>query len=119
MKLDINALVNVKKNGKKTTAQCPACAEEGHDRDGEHLFISETGRYGCIKYPDREGVKHRKRICALVGIKEPRTNTFNETKTFTVRRPSSACNPGEKVIQRDVLGHLGRVFSTYAGKEKE
>ena len=119
MSLDSNALENVKKIGDKTTARCPACAEDGHDRTGEHLFISATGRFGCVVYPGREGAKHRKRIFELVGVKEPRTNTFTKTKTFTVRRPPSVCNPGEKVIQRDVLGHLGRVFSPYAGKGKE
>ena len=44
-------------------ARCPACAEGGHDRSGEHLRIYPDGRFGCAVFPkDRE---HRKRIFAL------------------------------------------------------
>jgi len=50
-------------------ARCPACAETGNDRKGEHLRISPEGKFGCCVFPgDRE---HRKRIFALVGDHRP------------------------------------------------
>jgi len=48
-------------------ARCPACAEGGHDRSGEHLRIYPDGRFGCCVHP-KDG-DHRKRIFALVGHK--------------------------------------------------
>src|SRR3954471_10944743 len=52
-------------------AQCPACAEAGQDRKGEHLRISPEGKFGCCVFPgDRE---HRKRIFALAGERGPKT----------------------------------------------
>jgi hypothetical protein len=54
-------------------ARCPACAEGGRDRAGEHLRIYPDGRFGCAVYPkDRE---HRKRIFALAGDRTPRQFT--------------------------------------------
>jgi hypothetical protein len=46
-------------------ARCPACAEGGSDRRGEHLRIYPDGKFGCCVFPqDRE---HRKLIFALAG----------------------------------------------------
>ena len=46
-------------------ARCPACAEAGQDRKGEHLRVSPDGRFGCCVFAgDRE---HRRRIFALAG----------------------------------------------------
>lgn len=69
MALDINQLTNVKRmSDGRTIAQCPACAESGHDRNGKnHLIIWPDGRFGCVANPgDKE---HRKRIWGLVGDK--------------------------------------------------
>src|SRR5436190_14478431 len=80
-------------------AQCPACAETGQDRKGEHLRISPDGKFGCCVFPgDR---KHRSRIFALAGEHQP--------KTIRVR-VASAKTAGP--VQLDLLGRLGRVFST-------
>jgi hypothetical protein len=61
-------------------AQCPACAETGSDRKGEHLRISADGKFGCCVFPgDRE---HRRRIFALVGdrgLKEIRVRVASRT----------------------------------------
>lgn len=56
-------------------ARCPACAEGGGDRKGEHLRIYPDGRFGCCVHP--KDSEHRKRIFALAGDKS--------TRTFTVR----------------------------------
>ena len=55
-------------------ARCPACAEGGHDRTGEHLRIYPDGRFGCCVHP-KDG-EHRKRIWALAGKREPGTFTL-------------------------------------------
>lgn len=80
-------------------ARCPACAEQGHDRKGEHLRIYADGRFGCCVHPkDRE---HRKRIFALAGDSEPKTIRVKVAKT----RTGSA-------IHSNVLGRLGRLFES-------
>src|SRR5438128_3758772 len=80
-------------------AQCPACAETGQDRTGEHLRISPEGKFGCCVFPgDRE---HRRRIFALTGDHGP--------KTIRVRVASAkTASP----VQLDLLGRLGRVFGS-------
>lgn len=68
MSLEIAKLEKVRElAGGIVQARCPACAEGGHDRTGEHLRIYADGRFGCCVHPqDRE---HRKRIFALAGRK--------------------------------------------------
>ncbi len=70
MSLNIEKLENVKYRGSCIIARCPACAEYGHDRKGDHLFIDEQGRFSCVVHPGEVGNEHRKRILALVGIKD-------------------------------------------------
>jgi len=55
-------------------ARCPACAEGGHDRAGEHLRIYPDGRFGCCIHP-KDG-QHRKQIFALAGDRKPGTLTL-------------------------------------------
>jgi hypothetical protein len=65
MALDVSLLTKVRTRGGRMIARCPACAESGGDRKGNHLFILEDGRFGCVNYAgDRE---HRRRIWELVG----------------------------------------------------
>ena len=66
--LDLNKLQNAHERGGKTVARCPACAEAGGDRKGEHLFLKADGRFGCVQFPGVDGQAHRKRIFELVGI---------------------------------------------------
>ncbi len=69
MSLDPAKLENVRNQGGKITARCPACAEAGMDEKGEHLFICADGRFGCVVHPGDAGKPHRKRIAALAGEK--------------------------------------------------
>ena len=62
--LNIALLEKVRHLPGKITARCPACAEEGHDRTGNHLVIFDGGKFSCIA---DEG--HRRRIRELVGIR--------------------------------------------------
>lgn len=100
MSLNLNKLEKVRDvGGGMIHARCPACAEGGHDRTGEHLRIYPDGRFGCCVHPkDRE---HRKRIFALAGERSPR-------RGIVVR--VSAKQPA--TIQRELLGRLGRVFES-------
>ena len=78
MSLDAAKLEKVRElPGGIVQARCPACAEGGHDRTGEHLRVYPDGRFGCCVHPkDKE---HRKRIFALAGCKRhgPSTGTFS------------------------------------------
>ena len=99
MSLDLSKLERLHELGNGSCqAQCPACAESGQDRKGEHLRISPEGKFGCCVFPgDRE---HRKRIFALAGEHGP--------KAIKVRVASAKSAPA---VQLDLLGRLGRVFT--------
>ena len=102
MSLDVSKLEKVVElaDGAKR-ARCPACAEDGHDRKGEHLRIYPDGKFGCCVHAgDRD---HRKRIFALAGSRE------RESIRVKVAAPAVA-----KILQGDVLGRLGRVFGGLA-----
>jgi len=64
--IDIALLQKVRhhSNG-KVTARCPACAESGSDRTGNHLAIFPDGRFACAAHAGDHD--HRKRIFALAG----------------------------------------------------
>jgi len=98
MSLNLNKLEKVRElAGGIVQARCPACAEGGNDRTGEHLRIYPDGRFGCCVHP-KDG-EHRKRIFALVGVHDRREIRVK------VASPQTA-----KIIQADILGRLGRVF---------
>ena len=104
MSLDLTKLEKVANlaNGLKR-AQCPACAEAGQDKTGEHLRIYPDGRFGCCVHPkDRE---HRKRIFALVGERGRQ-----EIKVRVM--PPKATG----AVQSGILGRLGRLFPSPAQK---
>lgn len=112
MGLDLSKLEKVKRRGSNTIARCPACAESGSDRKGEHLLINDAGQFGCVLFPGQNGQQHRQRIFELAGVKE------TTSKGFEVRKPLSL-PAGASVIQKDILGHLGRIPSTHARKSFE
>ena len=75
MSLDVAKLEKVRElAGGIVQARCPACAEGGGDRKGEHLRIYPDGRYGCCVHP-KDG-EHRKRIFALAGVRKAGTFTL-------------------------------------------
>ncbi len=72
MSLNVAKLEKVRElDGGMVQARCPACAEGGHDRTGEHLRIYPDGKFGCCVHP-KDG-NHRKRIWALAGVRKPGT----------------------------------------------
>ena len=102
MALDITKLEKVRMQQGKIIARCPACAEIEQDKKGEHLFIDNEERFGCVIYPGETGKEHRKRIFALVGIKT--TDTF-----IAVHR---AVRKQANIIIPDILGRLGHLNIT-------
>lgn len=112
MGLDISRLEKVRRRGSNTIARCPACAEAGNDRKGDHLFINAKGQFGCVLYPGADGQTHRQRVFELVGIKDIAGNGFE------VRKPKAGAT-GVSVVQKDVLGRLGRFTQTHARKNFE
>jgi len=103
MSLNLNRLEKVRHlaNG-SVEARCPACAEGGHDRTGEHLWIKADGRFGCCAHP--KDTAHRKRIFALAGD--------SARRTIAVKPP--AVKVAGRAVVGGVLGRLGRVFVTPA-----
>ncbi|MBI5386775.1 MAG: hypothetical protein HZA90_19055 [Verrucomicrobia bacterium] len=80
-------------------ARCPACAEKGQDKKGEHLRIYPDGKFGCCVFSgDRE---HRRRIFALAG----------ERVRQSIKVQVAKANP-VGVVQRGILGKLGQAFAT-------
>ena len=65
MALDESKLENVRRKPGKLTARCPACAERGADRKGEHLAVYDDGAYHCVATNGES--RHTKRIFALAG----------------------------------------------------
>src|SRR5512140_1333433 len=95
MSLDVKKLEKVRElaNG-VTQARCPACAEGGGDKRGEHLRIYPDGRYGCCVHP-KDG-EHRKRIFALAGDLRSATGgklPFPSPVTLSVRLKTPAAFP--------------------------
>ncbi len=79
MSLDRDQLEKVRDKHGKVTARCPACAEDGGDRRGEHLVLFDDGKFTCAANPgDHE---HRKRIYALAGVRD------KPLETTIYRRP--------------------------------
>lgn len=90
--LNLELLENVHQSNGKTMFRCPACAESGADEKGEHGFISATGKFGCVMYPEAEGKEHRKRMFAIAGNKTERKKTPGKKKIHdTLDAASSAC----------------------------
>ena len=86
MSLDVAKLEKVRElAGGVVQARCPACAESGGDRKGQHLRIYPDGRFGCCVHP--KDSEHRKRIFVLAGYKLhlPSPGTF----TFRLKTPSA------------------------------
>ena len=102
MSLNIHKLKNVKRQNNKITAQCPACAEEGCDRKGDHLFIDQHGKFGCVVNSGPSGKEHRQRIFALAGDDGPGT---------IVVKPV-ARDPAPVVLAANVMAQLQ---ATWAG----
>jgi hypothetical protein len=105
MSLDSAKLEKVRElTGGILQARCPACAEAGGDRKGEHLRVYADGRYGCCVHP-KDGA-HRKRIFALAGS----LRTASTPGRFTVK-VASAAKPAEpaRSVKEALVGCIGTI----------
>ena len=115
MSLDRSKLQMVRELGNGGwRARCPACAESGQDRKGEHLRISPDGKFGCCVFPgDHE---HRKRIFALAGESQRLLPSGPKEIRVKVAEAKTAAP-----VQLDLLGRLNekwRVKSEEWGTEE-
>src|SRR5947207_794241 len=102
MSLDRSKLQKLRALGNGSCqAQCPACAEAGQDRKGEHLRISPEGKFGCCVFPGNR--EHRKRIFALAGDHGPREIRVR------VAAVATAAPFREGILGRLILNAKGRV----------
>lgn len=109
MSLDSARLENVRELvGGILQARCPACAEGGNDRKGEHLRIFANGSYGCCVHPKDKA--HNKRIFALAGSQLPRPSHAS----FTLRIRTPAALPTGKSVKDSLrlpVGTLGTAIA--------
>lgn len=105
MSLDRARLEKVRElPGGMMQARCPACAEDGNDRKGEHLRIFANGSYGCCVHPKDK--VHNRRIFALAGCKLPGVSHAS----FTLRIQTPAALPTGQSVKdslRMPVGTLG------------
>ena len=103
MILNVSKLEKVRElAGGIVQARCPACAEGGNDRTGEHLRIYPDGRFGCCVHP-KDG-EHRKRIWALAGIRQP--------GIFTLRLKTPPALPAAQSVKAALTGFTARTVRT-------
>src|SRR5437899_1085756 len=94
MSLDVAKLEKVRElAGGIVQARCPACAEGGGDRKGEHLRVYADGRFGCCVHP-KDG-EHRKRIFALAACRLH----FPSPVRFTLRVKTPPALPAAKSVK--------------------
>jgi hypothetical protein len=93
MSLNLSKLIHVVRlEGGGIRAQCPACAEAGHDKRGEHLFVFPDGGYGCCVHQGNH--EHRRRIYALAGEHKP-----SDLRIYRQAMPQGT-------VRRDILRHI-------------
>jgi hypothetical protein len=103
MSLNVAKLEKVRElAGGIVQARCPACAEGGNDRSGEHLRIYPDGRFGCCVHP-KDG-EHRKRIFALVGVRKP--------GNFSLRLNTPSALPATQSVKAALTGFTARTVRT-------
>ena len=73
--LDETKLEKISKRAGNIICRCPACFEQGHDKTGNHLSVLPSGEFACVQFPGPEGKEHRKRIFAMVGVKDEKSSS--------------------------------------------
>jgi hypothetical protein len=115
MSLDVAKLEKVRRLADGSIrARCPACAAAGHDKTGDHLLIRANGTFGCAVNPGDQG--HRAKIWALVGDKTVKPVEVRSLGRMG-REPQAPNEP--VVIATKILGRLGRVHQSLAGRANE
>lgn len=68
--LQLDLIVKLRRQPSGFGGRCPACAEVGKDKSGNHLIVWHDGKFACVCYPGYQGSEHRKRIFFLIGNKQ-------------------------------------------------
>ncbi|BCX46413.1 hypothetical protein HAHE_03210 [Haloferula helveola] len=88
MPLDLALLEKVRHHPSgKITARCPACAEDGGDRTGNHLAVFTDERFACAACPG-DG-EHRQRIHTIAGIKADFQPDPTQRRQYHARRATA------------------------------
>jgi len=87
--IDLTQLENRRGNH----ARCPACAANGRDRAGNHLYLADDDRWGCAMHPG--DAEHRREIFALVGV-----SGLGTQRRHVAPRPTP---PSVEPVKREVL----------------
>lgn len=87
MSLDLSRLEKVRSRGGKVEARCPACAENGGDKTGNHLSVFEAGRFACVMFPGPAGEAHRKRVFELVGERAQSPRPLPVARAVVANKP--------------------------------
>lgn len=74
--LQLQLVGNLRRQPSGHVGRCPACAEVGQDKGGNHLVIWPDGKFACVCHPGYQGREHRKRIFFLIGNKQQK-RSFN------------------------------------------
>ena len=107
MSLDVAKLEKVRElAGGIIQARCPACAEGGNDRSGEHLRIYPGGKFGCCVHP-KDG-EHRKRIWALAGCKL----RLSPTGSVSLRLKTPPALPSAQSVKAALTAFAGGTLGT-------
>jgi hypothetical protein len=77
--IDVSRIEKGRRQGDGWVGRCPACAEGGADTTGNHLKVWKDGRFSCVVNTGSEGAYHRKRIFALIGVKEGKRSHLPES----------------------------------------
>lgn len=92
--LDLSRLEKVRHAGGRITARCPACAETGADRKGNHLTIFPSGKFACAATAGDSA--HRRRIFALAGIVGDRVRNDGDIRLWREWRATEAHHAKER-----------------------
>ncbi len=82
MILELSKIESLKRGAKGSyVGRCPACAQDGRDKSGNHLIIYANGKYGCAA--NKEDKEHTNLIYQLIG----KNSTGSPSEVIYVKEP--------------------------------
>ncbi len=110
MRLDTSRLINVRRQSDGSiVAQCPVCAEEGHDLSGKnHLRVWRSGKFNCLLHTGEKA--HNRAIRAYL------MNTAlddNPEEEYIDPEPTVIA---DKVYPEDTIKRLAPIYDYWVGR---
>lgn len=116
LSIDITRLEKIRIRGDKIEARCPACAADGGDRRGNHLFANRTSRvWGCAARPG--DAEHRSQIWALVGIRGEQSPESPDVRD--VRRRARAETEARQILENAAKASRRAIATLWAWDEAD